>query len=236
MQVADSTLALVYGLENFVDFLSSAVVLWRFFARGKVNDEVEKKLKRRERRAELAISLVLLVLGMAITVTALNDLCAGQTKEDFINDDKDLNMILSISFISILIFGTLAAIKFRYAKQLDSPSLQKDGICSLIGTVLSASLFIDGIIINQNPGSWWVDPFISLLCGFLAILIGVHAMYGAHKEGLPIFSPRWWFLSQGDEDPNDDDDDKVNDDDLSDLALTPNLGSDDDGEFEEAIV
>jgi hypothetical protein len=45
-------LCLVYGLENLVDFLSDAVVLWRFFAPSTVDEALERQLRHREERTK----------------------------------------------------------------------------------------------------------------------------------------------------------------------------------------
>lgn len=188
-----SSLCLVFGLENCVDFLSSAVVLWRFFAPTKVNQELEEKLHRREKRASVAISFILVLLGMSIISTAISDFARGE------EDPDGLRLVVAISFFSFIVFGILATLKFRYAKALQSASLNKDGICSLIGTVLAGALFVNTLIIEQKGSWWWLDPTVALLCGFGAIAIGIHAVHMArYSDDLPVFTMTWWFLSQGD--------------------------------------
>jgi hypothetical protein len=186
-------LCLVYGLENCVDFLSSAVVLWRFFAPYEIDDALEEKLQRREKRASIAISFILALLGASIIVTACFDLSRGQEVP------AELKSEAIIAFVSVFIFGGLSVIKFHYAEKLDSPSLYKDGICSLIGTVLSAALFVNTLIIDRAPDRWWIDPMVALGAGIAAICIGVQAVWVARStDKLPIFNYKWWMLSQGD--------------------------------------
>jgi divalent metal cation (Fe/Co/Zn/Cd) transporter len=186
-------LCLVYGLENCVDFLSSAVVLWRFFAPSEVDSALEEKLHRREKRASIGISFILVVLGLSIMVTAFDDLSRGE------EDSDELKAVVLISFVSIFIFGALSVFKFHYALALESPSLYKDGICSLIGTVLSGALFINTLIIDKASSVWWIDPIVAVGAGVAAIVIGARALYTArYKEDLPIFNLSWWMLSQGD--------------------------------------
>lgn len=187
-----SALLLCYGLENCVDFLSSVVVLWRFYCPHST-PEIEAKLKHREKRASIAISFILFVLGLGITATAIDDFVNGA------ETPEELRIVLGISFISILVFGLMTIVKFHYAVLLESASLHKDAICSLIGTILSAALFINTLIIDHYPEAWWIDPAVALGCGIASIIIGLYSVFLAgcvHK--LPICSPRWWFLSQGD--------------------------------------
>ena len=178
---------MVLALENCVDFLSSAVVLWRFFAPSDVTEKVELKLQSREKRASVAISIILVALGVGIWITAIQDLLRGQ------EDPGEQDWALVISFFSFVLFGILTWFKFHYAKALESPSLYKDGFCSLIGTTLSASLFIDTLVIKMAPNVWWIDPVVAIGCGFASLLYGSYALYCARvHEGLPIFSCYWW--------------------------------------------
>lgn len=118
-----------------------------------------------------------------------------QGMEDF---DK-LRLLLGISVSSILIFGLLSVMKFRYSIFLKSASLHKDGVCSLIGTILSGALFINTLIVKHVPEAWWIDPAVALGCGIASIAIGLHAIIVASFiQKIPIFSPSWWMLSTGD--------------------------------------
>lgn len=72
---------MVYGLENCVDFLSSVVVLWRFFAPTSVDEAVERKLRHRELRADVAISGVIALLGFSIIISAIEDFTRGPEDE-----------------------------------------------------------------------------------------------------------------------------------------------------------
>ena len=53
-QKTDSTLILAFGLENFVDFVSSLVVLWRFYCPHGCDEAKLAKLKKREERASVS--------------------------------------------------------------------------------------------------------------------------------------------------------------------------------------
>lgn len=199
----------MYGLENCVDFLSSAVVLWRFFAPSSITKALEAKLQSREKRASVAISMILVVLGLGTWIAAIEDLLRGQEKQD------QQEIAIVISLVSCFLFGILTVFKFHYAKVLDSPSLYKDGICSSIGTILSASLFVDTLIITATPQAWLMDPIVAIGCGLAALAYGLWTLHAArYKSNWPIFSRSWWFLNHGDseqreaaaEDPGESDD------------------------------
>mmetsp|Transcript_21692 Transcript_21692/g.50060 ORF Transcript_21692/g.50060 Transcript_21692/m.50060 type:complete len:261 (+) Transcript_21692:47-829(+) len=190
--MTDSALILCYGLENCVDFLSSLVVLWRFYCPN-LTPEVERKLQAREKRASIAISFILGILGMGIIGAAIDDFEQGMEPVE------ELRLLLGISVTSILIFGALAVVKFHYSVLMKSASLHKDGICSLIGTILSAALFINTLIIQHFPEAWWIDPAVALGCGIASLAIGMHAIiYASCMQKIPIYSINWWIYSQGD--------------------------------------
>jgi len=183
----------VYGLENIVDFLSSAVVLWRFFAPGSVSDALEQKLKQREQRASIAISFILVLLGLGVIIAGADDLSRGE------EDTGNLRPVIAISFFSILIFGGMTVFKFQYSRKLSSSSLYKDGVCSLLGTILSISLFANALVIRSSPDRWWIDPVIAVCAGIAAAVFGLYGLFVAMaRDKLPICSIRWWFTSQGD--------------------------------------
>lgn len=190
-----SSLILCYGFENLVDLISSAIVLWRFFMPvGSLDTEARNGiLAAREQRASIGISFVIVILGFMVTIAAIEDYMRGTEKEE-----KDEWLLYYISFISMLVFGAMGLIKFRFSRQLNSESLYKDGICSMVGAILSASLFCNTIIIlTSGGGAWWLDPTVALICGLGSLAYGLHGVYIAYVvEGLPIFSRKWWKLKR----------------------------------------
>jgi hypothetical protein len=187
-QNSGSSLSLVFGLENLVDFLSSCVVLWRFFAPTSLTDALEQKLKQREDRASVAISFLMILLGICILSASISDMKRGQ--EELVH----ANSTLVLTFLSVLLLGTLTVIKFRYAKKLDSSSMYKDGQCSFIGTFLAMALFVNTALIIGNPKVWWIDPVAAFSAGIVTIVLGICAIvYSYTQQGLPIFSKSWWI-------------------------------------------
>ena len=176
-----------------MDFLSSVVVLWRFYAPANVDADLEQKLSRREKRASVLISFILVLLGLNVIATAISDFVRGE------EDPGSLRDVIAISAVSLIVFGILTCFKFHYGKALQSASLNKDGICSLIGTILAGALLVNTLIIEQESSLWWLDPVVAMGCGIGAIWYGLKCVYEAkYRDKLPIFTANWWITSQGD--------------------------------------
>jgi len=193
-KVLDDSLLFVYGFENCVDFISSAIVVWRFNRPGSGDDSERKALlEAREKRADVAISMILLLLGVGSIVAAILDFQKGHE----LDEDKHLWSLYYLAFSSLLIFGGLAMCKFRFADALKSQSLYKDGVCSLIGATLALSLFFNTVLNLSTDGMlWWLDPVVAVACGVGSLFYGLYSIYVPYvKEGLPIFSCSWWIYS-----------------------------------------
>lgn len=188
---------MVFGVENSVDFISSVIVLWRFFVPDDLTEAVEKKLAKREERASMAISVIMGLLGVGTLVAAIDDFMRGE------GEPEHQQLIMGIAFASIVISGTMALFKFNYSVHLGSESLYKDGICSTIGAILGGALFFNTLILKADPGLWWVDPVVALLCGLAALYLSAEALYRAQvKDGKPILKWSWWWHDDEIEDVN----------------------------------
>ena len=185
-----SSLILVYGLENFADFFSSLIVLWRFYLPPSSDAAEEARLLGREKRASVGISIMLAILGFGTIVSSLKDFANGKD-----GNMESLNVMYYISLVSIFAFGLLAFVKLHFAKILNSSSLRKDGICSAMGSVLAVTLFLNSSLTMASNGSlWWLEPFVAISCGIASFVYGLKGVYKAYvKEGAPIFTISWWL-------------------------------------------
>uniref|UniRef100_A0A7S2LRC3 Cation efflux protein transmembrane domain-containing protein n=1 Tax=Leptocylindrus danicus TaxID=163516 RepID=A0A7S2LRC3_9STRA len=184
-----STSLLSFGLENFIDLISSVIVLWRFFTPHPdgVNEDLPKHLLKREKRASVGISFVMIILAWALFIASIDHFERGVT-EDYTDE------MLLLSIPSIFLFGGMSIVKFRYARLLNSPALRKDAACSLFGAVLAFSVFVNSLIIESNPGAWWLDPLVAMLVGIACMIIGARTLFKNVKEGVPIFTLAWWVM------------------------------------------
>jgi hypothetical protein len=89
-----------------------------------------------------------------------------------------------VSYVSTFIFGSFSVIKFHCAEILVSLSFYKDGICSLIGTVLSVALFFNTLIIDRSPEHWWIDPLVAVGAG---IAVSAATAVQSLMHSMPLF-------------------------------------------------
>jgi hypothetical protein len=186
-------------IVSLPEFLQSAhpifatLSLWRFYCPGELTQEREALLRKREKRASMAISFIMILLGITVIAAAADDLSGGP------EEVSQMKTIIVLSFFSIIVFGAITVVKLQFANKLDSTSLYKDAVCSLIGTVLACGVFVTTFIVHRSPSVWWLDPVFAICCGFAALFLGAYAIYdAAFVEGIPIFKSQWWFVSQGD--------------------------------------
>ena len=174
-----SSATLGFALENAVDGISSVLVLWRFWGGGK--GQSEGALAMREKRASVGIAIVFVIL--AITVgTAGGQHLASHGELDHIH------VLLGLAVPSVLIFGALGVVKVMLGNKTKSPSLKKDGACSLCGALLSLGVAV-GAALHDIPSMWWFDGAVALS---VAIALGVSGLYTLWKNARQ--SNAWWTV------------------------------------------
>ena len=193
-----STAVLGFGIENVIDLLSSAIVIWRFYAPSKEEDMDEdylKKLQKREKRASVGIAFVMLILAWALSIAAFDEIAQG------VGEDEEYdNQLLILSIPSMFVFSILAWIKFRYADLLKSSALQKDAICSLFGAILSISVILNSFIISRDPDAWFLDPLVAIFVSAACFIVGTRTILKNSYEHTPFLSFAWWMTDPSDRD------------------------------------
>jgi len=184
---------LAYGMENLLDFLSSLIIVWRFFPPKSVDDpkSIMLALRAKEKRSSIGVSFVILLLGIQVVVLSLVRFNAGNHL--FAGNEYD-EMTIFVALPSAIVFGTLAMIKLNYANKLESPALRKDGFCSAAGTILSLAVVLEIIVSGMDQNIWYLDPFIAFLVGVVCIFIGARTIFLKNKE-VPFLSLAWWAQS-----------------------------------------
>ena len=173
-----STSVLGFAIENFIDLLTSIIVIWRFYSPGMNLDET----KKREKRASVGIAFVMLILAVTLSVAAFDEIAQGAEEDEEYDSE-----LLALSIPSMFVFSALAYIKFRYADLLHSPALQKDAICSLFGAILSISVILNSFIIESFPDAWFLDPLVAIFVSVACFIIGTSTIIN------------WWMTDPSDE-------------------------------------
>lgn len=136
----------------------------------------------------MALSTIIGILGLFLIIVGIVDILETEK-------ETELDLLFNISFFSFFFCFVMAIIKLKYADALNSKSMHKDGICSLIGVALSAALVLTTSIIERYPGWWYFDPVAALILGVGATIYGFKKIVSMVKNGIPIFSIAWWNTS-----------------------------------------
>ena len=121
---SNSSATLGFALENAVDGISSALVLWRFWGGGHSIPVAELEL--REKRASVGIAIAFVVLAVTVGGTA-----SAHISEHSV--PGNVAALLGVSAPSVVVFTVLGAVKLHLGFATHSPSLKKDAACSLCG-------------------------------------------------------------------------------------------------------
>ena len=155
--IAASSVALIgFGASSVLDGSASAVLIWRFRheAAGGDADAVE-------RSAALAIGVVLGLLAIYLTVSAIAALATHGAPERTVTG-------IVITAASVLVLPVLASAKLRLAAQLASPGLRSDGVLSMAGSALAGATLVS-IVVDDAFGWWWADAVAALLIAALLL-------------------------------------------------------------------
>jgi len=174
--LTDSVSLLGYGLESFVDVWSSVLVLWRFWSTDANSSHKQTIFNQREQRASFGIAVTFILIGLFVAVQAIIHIANREREEN-------AEALLAISTISAVFLAALAAIKFRISRELNSPSLYKDGMSSVAVSLLSFGILLSTVVYDLEPDVWWLDYAVALLISVFLIVYGSVAVY-KHRKGI----------------------------------------------------
>jgi divalent metal cation (Fe/Co/Zn/Cd) transporter len=164
--VAAGSIALVgFGFDSTIEVAAASVVVWQFRAelRGGVNED-------REWRALKLIAVTFFVLATYVSVEAVRDLTVAESAEP-----STVGIVLAS--VSLAVMPTLAWLKRRTGRQLNSRTLVADSAETYLCAWLSLILLV-GLLLNASVGWWWADPLAALGIAWLAVREGVEAWRG----------------------------------------------------------
>jgi len=200
--VSESALSLVgFGGELILDGISSTFVLWRFkhpkqrqFTETSV--ELSKRLARdarRERNGSIGIGLTFLLLACFLFTSAVWKFLWWDVNDSEHQREERAAAIYSsvLVWISAMLFGGLAVMKFQLAEVLQSQVLQKDALCSVLGALLGVIVGVTDIVAfgaQDDPESLaMADPMAGIIIAVILFLEGCRTLWhnrhgGTHEE------------------------------------------------------
>jgi divalent metal cation (Fe/Co/Zn/Cd) transporter len=144
----DGSIALFgFGADSFVESLSGAVMIWRFWK--------PEGGEAREHRAARLVGVSFLILAAYVAYEAIVTLAGTDRIE------RSLAAVV-IAMLSLAVMPTLFILKRRTAERIGSRSLLSDSNQTLACIMLSVALLI-GAGLNYWMGIWQADPIAGLL-------------------------------------------------------------------------
>jgi len=171
-----------FALENFLDVITSFLIIWRFggFSRKELvvgNPEHDDKMERREQRAAVLIALLFVILGTFTCVIALVVLYENESPDDVLS-------VIIISSVSIIVLAFLGIIKFYLAIVLKSGAFRQDAWVTTVSSVLSIGLLTGSVVYHLNSDVWFIDSLVALPLGGFLLAYGFYT----------LATRKWWRL------------------------------------------
>jgi len=99
--------------------------------------------------------------------------------------------LLLIAAPSCILLAPLAVAKLWLGAvpQLDSPSLRKDGVCSIVGAIMAFCVALSAGIRQRGAGhnSWWTDGAVAIVVALCLLVYGLRTLVKNYRANI-----RWW--------------------------------------------
>ena len=152
-----SAALLGFGANSILDGAASAVLIWRFGAGRSHGPDADAV----ERRAVLAVSIVMVGVALYVAATAIRAIADHASPARTV-----LGIVLTAA--STLVLPVLARAKLGLAVQLRSAALRGDGVLSLAGGALAAATLVS-LIAHVALGWWWADSAAALVIAVMLL-------------------------------------------------------------------
>ena len=144
--------------------LSGGVMIWRFSAGDKLNEEEEEKI---ERRAERLVAITFFTLAAYVLYESVKKFLSREAPEvSFLG--------FAIIILSLIVMPVLYIMKRKTGEKLQSKSLIADSKETLACGYLSVAVLI-GLVFNAWFGWWWADSAVGFLIVYFLIKEGIEA-------------------------------------------------------------
>jgi divalent metal cation (Fe/Co/Zn/Cd) transporter len=156
----DSTALLGFGADSFVESLSGAVMVWRFWW--------GQQTREREQCAAKLVGLSCLALAAYVAYEAVAALWWSEGPEPSL-------AAMVIASLSLVVMPGLFVLKHRTAHAVGSRSLLADSRQTLACTLMSVAL-LGGAGLNYAFGLWQADPLAALVIASYLVKEGREAL------------------------------------------------------------
>lgn len=164
--VAAKSLALVaFGLDSLIEVFASTVVIWHL-------REGRDPAPRRTSLAFTLIAAAFFTLASFLTLASLRSLLLGSQPEESVAGIAYLGLTAVVMF-------TLASIKRRTARAIDSGPLDAEASMTFLDGCLSLSI-LTALATNVLLGWWWADGLAALAIAGFATREGLESLHEAH--------------------------------------------------------
>lgn len=154
--IAAGSLALIgFGSDSIIEIFASAVVIWHLRLPSR------KHRDNYSGRALRIMAALLLLLAIALTVAAVNDLQSERRADESIFGIAYLGVTAIVMFV-------LAGAKHRLAKRTHSAPMRAEATMTFLDGILSIAT-LTGLALNAALGWWWADPGAALLVAVAAL-------------------------------------------------------------------
>jgi len=160
--LSGSTALWGFGLDSFVESLSGAVMIWRFWKYDLA--EEGDQFERVERKAARLVAVSFFVLGGYVIVDAGVSLSQHETPEASL-------IGIGLAIASLIVMPVLFLAKYRLGQSIGSRSLVADSKETLACVVLSVALLI-GLAAYAVWHIWWLDSVTAIVIAVLIVREG----------------------------------------------------------------
>lgn len=143
---------LAFGLKSVIELFLGAILIWQL----RKEWYATEGQKISEKKALKLLGCAFLLLAFYVFAQSVATLF-GWIKEPEPNLVGVILVLASAAVMTALYFG-----KTRIAKKLDSRSLQKEAVATLVCDLQDMTVFM-GLGFNALLGWWWADPVSALI-------------------------------------------------------------------------
>ncbi|MGF1924704.1 MAG: cation diffusion facilitator family transporter [Bacteroidia bacterium] len=170
-EVSDSISLFFFGVQSFVELLSSLIVLWKVMTSYANNSSQI----RREKISTLIIGVLFVFLAIGTLISGILSL---------INRSYPVTTMpnIIISSIATILMLSLWMTKKKIARELNSSTIQSDAQCSFACIRITSLLLFGSIVFHFWNQAWWIDAAVAIILSLFFATEGTQMIRWASSE------------------------------------------------------